>query len=49
MIQQNPRIIKALLCILNILRVIDLSLVLFNTSCGIYTVLKGSKCAAVFV
>ena len=45
--QQNPHITELWSCILNMLCVIDLSLILFNTSCGIYSVLKKSNYTAV--
>ena len=35
-IQKNPHIIDLLSCIINILWLIDLSLILFNNSCKIY-------------
>ena len=47
-IQKNSHIIKSS-CILSILSVIDLSLILFNTTCGIYSIAKESKYTAVFV
>ena len=40
---------RLLSCILNILRVIDLSLILFNTSLGIYPIPKRSKYTAKFL
>ena len=42
-IQLNPHIKDSLSCMLNILLVIDLSLILFNTSCGIYSISKESN------
>ena len=47
-IQLNLHIIKSLSCILNILWVIDLSLILFNTSCGMYSIPKESMYTALF-
>ena len=44
-IQYNPYIIDSLSCFLNILWVIDLYLVLFNTSRGIYSIPEESKYA----
>ena len=49
MIQQNPHITDSVSCILNILRVIDLSLALSNTLWGIYSIPKESKYTAVFL
>ena len=49
MIQQNQHITDSLSCILNILRVIDLSLILVNTSRGIYSIPKESKYIARFL
>ena len=49
MIQDNPHIIDLLSCILNILWVIDLSLILFNTSRKIYSIPKESKYTAKFL
>ena len=48
-IQENAHIINSLCFILNILWVIDLSLILLNTSWGIYSVFKESKYAAQFL
>ena len=48
-IQYNPHTIYSLSCILNILWVIDLSLILFNTSWGIYSIPKESKYTALFM
>ena len=48
-IQQNPHIIDSLSCVLNILWVIDLSLILIDTSRGIYWIPKESKYAAKFL
>ena len=47
-IQRNPHIIELSHCILN-LCVMNLSLILFNTSSGIYSIPKESKCTAVFL
>ena len=47
--QRNPLIIDSLSCILNILRVIDLSLILFHTSWGIYSISKESWYIAKFL
>ena len=48
-IQENPHIKESSDCILNMLCVMDLSLILFNTSWGIYSILKESKYTAVFL
>ena len=48
-IQENAHIINSLCFTLNILWVIDLSLIFLNTSCGIYSILKESKYAAEFL
>ena len=48
-IQRNPHIIDSLSGILNILWVIELSLILFNTSCGIYSIPKESNYTAKFL
>ena len=48
-VQQNSYITESSSCILNMLCVIDLSLILFNTSCRIYSIPKESKCTAVFL
>ena len=48
-IQYNSHIIDSLSFILNILQVIDLSLILFNTSWGIYSIPKESKYTTVFL
>ena len=45
----NPHIINSLSSILNIWRVINLSLILFNTSWGIYSIPKESKYTAKFL
>ena len=48
-IQQNWQIINSLSCILNILWVIDVSLILFNTSRGIYWIPKESEYTSVLL
>ena len=48
-IQQNPHIIESSDCIMNMLRVIDLSLIWLNGYCGIYSISKESKHTAVFL
>ena len=50
-IQKNPDIIESSDCILNMLCVVDLSLILilFNNSYGIYLILKGSKYTVLFL
>ena len=48
-IQENAHIIDSLSCILNILWVIDLSLIFFNTSRGIYSIEKESKYTVTFL
>ena len=48
-IQQYPDIIDSSSCILNILSVVDLSLILFNMSRGIYSIPRESKYTAVFL
>ena len=47
-IQKNPHIIESSSCILNMC-VIDLSLVLLNTSCGLYSSPKESTYKALFL
>ena len=42
-IQQNPHIIDSLSCILNLLSVIDLSVISFNTFRGLHSVPKEFK------
>ena len=46
---KTQHIIDLLSCIPNILWVIDLSLILFNTSWGTYSISKGSKYTALFL
>ena len=48
-IQQNPHIIESSDCLMNMLRVIDLSLIWLNGYCGIYSIPKESKKTAVFL
>ena len=47
-IQQNPHVIDSLSSILNILRVIDLCLILFNTSRGIHSIPRESNYISLF-
>ena len=49
LIQENQHIIESSDCMPNMLSVIDLSLILFNTSFGIHSVPKKSKYTAVFL
>ena len=42
-IQENPHITDSLSYILNIFQVIDLSLILFNTSCGMNSIPKKNQ------
>ena len=48
-VKQNPYGMESLSCILNILWVIDLSLILFNTAWGIYSIIKESNYRDVFL
>ena len=48
-IEQNPNIRDWSDCIFNMLCVLDLSLILSNTFCGIYSIKKESKYTAVFL
>ena len=48
-IRYNSHIMESLSCILNMFLVMDLSSILFNTSCRKYSILKESKYAVVFL
>ena len=49
MLQQNLHIIDPLSCIQNLFWVIDLSLIMFDTSWGIYSIPKESKYTPAFM